>query len=599
MLNRKFPMLLFLLLACSLKNFALPFSWAGMLQPANVNGQSKPKGIKYHNGAIYVFGNFKDSIDLDMSSGNRFVKSYNWYSASGYFAKYDLQGNLLWGGSLIGVKTGNPNCIAPPYNEILDIDFDDNHNAYITGYYDDSVRLDFGGLVKGLKCPCGVSTFVAKVNPAGDVLSVNHVTGMQCPTYFSGTSIRVSSNQKLYTLTDFYGTGDFDFSSGTKIYDHQIYSRMNLVASRYQLNTMALEWSGMLEATHNLYGQKLLVDANNNMYICGKFNGSMDIDFSPASYLITSFDTSHFDYFIAKYNANGVFQWVNQYAYGGGFAFDITMDNNNHLLLAGNFKDSLVYSRNKIYQSVLLSNAASEDLFCIKIDLNGNQVWAKRIGGTYAEYFQGISVAPNNQILLSDWFNVATSLNPTSYTNDFNVPTYATNGALICLSDNGSFVFGGISDAQVNTSNGGIGGLIYSCSTWDPAGNIYIAGENIWNSDVDPDATSSHTISNNNNFFNSFVMRLGNATATQLNDLSAPFSITCFPSPANNQLYLQSEETISKLEVYNISGQCIFKANPQLNKIQLETLKWPDGLYYIHYQTPKGSGMQSVSVLHP
>ncbi|MBK8684444.1 MAG: hypothetical protein IPN26_05350 [Bacteroidetes bacterium] len=41
--------------------------------------------------------------------------------------------------------------------------------------------------------------------------------------------------------------------------------------------------------------------------------------FSPASYLIASFDTSHFDYFIAKYNANGVFQWVNQYAYGGGF----------------------------------------------------------------------------------------------------------------------------------------------------------------------------------------------------------------------------------------------------------------------------------------
>ena len=70
------------------------------------------------------------------------------------------------------------------------------------------------------------------------------------------------------------------------------------------------------------------------------------------------------------------------------------------------------------------------------------------MAGIYTEYFQGISGVSNDQIVLSDRFNATISLNLTSYNNDFNFTTYAANGALICFSDNGFFVFGGISDAQ-------------------------------------------------------------------------------------------------------------------------------------------------------
>ncbi len=578
---------------------AMPFSWGKMLLPKSYYGDSKPRAIKYNNGFIYVYGAFKDTIDLDMGNGTKYVNSYNTYSASGFLAKYDLQGNFVWGGSLKGIKTGNPNCIAPPYNEILDMTFDANNNVYITGYYDDSVRFEFGGIVKGLKCPCGVSSFIVKVSPNGDVATVNHVTGLQCPTYFSGNSIAMDNANGLYTMTDFYGTGDFDFSAAQKIYNHQVYSKFNVVVSRYNKTTMALEWSGMLESNKNLYGERVLVDNNKNMYVCGKFTGTIDIDFTAGVNNITSADTAHFDYFIIKYDSNGNYQWVNRFNYGGGFEFDVAMDNSNHIIIAGTFKDYISMLHNNVSQGNLLSNGAAEDIFCIKMDLSGNITWSKRIGGTYDDYYTGMSVAYNDNIVLNAWFNLATSLDPLSATNDYLVTGMATNGLLTCLSPNGDFVFGGVTNALANANNGGIGGAIYTCSVWDPSGNLYMAGQNIWQSDINPDtnANASDMVNNTNNNFNTFVMKLGTNLPSNIIDQNDEDDITCYPSPAETYCSIRSaNDIITAIEIYNSMGQRMIKAQPLSKSYQLDLHAYTNGLYYIKYTLGDKTGYRSILV---
>jgi hypothetical protein len=578
---------------------ALPFAWGSMIQPKSFFGDSKPRAVKYNNGYIYVYGRFKDTIDLNMGNGTKFVNAYDANNFSGYLAKYDLQGNFIWGGSLKGIKTGNPNCPAPPYNEIMDMTFDASNNVYLTGYYDDSVRFEFGGTVKGLKSPCGVSEFIVKLNPGGDVLIADHVTGMQCPTYFSGTSISLDKGIGLYTLTDFYGTGDFDFSAGQKIYNHQIYSKFNIVVSKYNRNTMALDWSGMLVCDRTLYGESILVDNDKNMYVSGKFVGMMDVDLSPAVNNISTADTTHFDYFMVKYDSNGVFQWVNQFTYGGGFDFDVSLDNSNHILLAGNFKDHIGILHNNISQGNLTSNGAASDLFCMKLDLGGNIIWSKRIGGTYDEYYQGMSVSASDQILLNGWFNLATGLNPASMSNDYTIAGMATNGLISCLSPNGDFVFGGISNALGNPNNQGIGGAIYSCSVWDPAGNIYLAGQNIWQSDINPDtnANASNMVNNTNNNFNTFVMKLGTNSPNALTEIKSGHALTCYPSPAKDYCVLQSEnENIQSVEVYTAMGQLVAKARPESRTFRLDLHSYSNGTYYVKYMLEKQQGFASFTV---
>jgi hypothetical protein len=598
----KKTLLLAAILGLTLHVHALPFAWARMLQPTGGYGESKPRGIRYHQGAIYVFGSFKDEIDLDPGASTKLVQSYNTYSHSGYLAKYDLLGNMLWGGSLKGIKTGNPNCIAPPYNEVMDLVFDNNHDLYITGYYDDSVRFEFGGQVKGLRSPCGVSSFMIKVDPGGDVLQTWQVTGLQCPTYFSGLSVALDPNQTcVYTLTDFYGTGDFDFSAGTKIYDHQIYTRFNLVMARYTKSTMALEWSGMLQATKTLNGARILVDQQKNMVVTGKFIGSMDIDPGPGTQMISSYDTSHFDYFVVKYDSLGAVQWVNQCRYGGSFDFDVAMGQNGGLVLASNFSDHVDWMHNGSAAGTLTSNGASADLHCAKMDANGNVLWMRRIGGTYADYFQGLSLAADDRILLTGWFNIGTSLDPLSTGNDYPVNGYATNGMMICLSPAGNFLFGGVSKALENPNNNGIGGATYVASVWDPSGNLYLAGTNIWQSDVDPDTSAAATgmVNNANNNFNSYIMRLGNLAPSNTANLAWNETLRVFPSPARDHITVETDrEQLQAVQVFSLNGQCVFSAWPQSRSLKIDVSHWANGRYILRHQTGKGTSHAGFQVQH-
>lgn len=588
-MNSKHLFLLLVLISGSMALKALPFSWGKNLSPKSFYGESNSNGLKYDDGYIYLYGTFKDTIDLDPGNNTRYVSSYTSYAHSGYLAKYDLMGNMIWGGSLVGIKTGNPNCPAPPYNAVNDIAFDANHNIYITGYYDDSVRFQFNGNTMGLKCPCGVSSYILKLSPTGSCLTANHVTGMSCPTYFNGTSVTIK-DQRLYTMTEFYGESDFDFSAGSTIYTNTNYSNFHLVASRYNINTMALEWSGKLISTSALYAARILVDNSNNMYVTGKFNGTMDMDFSSGTHLISSYDSTSLDYFIAKYNSNGSLLWVNQFTKPSSFEFDVTMDNAGNILLAGGLKGALMIQLNGITQSTLYSSNGSEDIFVAKIAQNGNTLWAKRIGGLYSEIFQGISVSPNDEVLLTGWFNVATAVDPQDTSNSYQVAGYATNGLLSCLSSSGAFLYGGITKASENPNNMNIGGSIYRHSTWDAGGNLYLSGRIIWNADIDPDTSNNgvHTLSNTNNNFNGFLMKLG--TASNPNAITNPSQehrpIRLFPNPATNFFCLESLQTkIHSISIYSYTGQCLLQKTLDAHHAQINTSAFPTGNYILHYQT--------------
>lgn len=568
---------------------ALPFSWGKHIAPKSFYGESNSKGIKYDDGFIYLYGTFLDTIDLDPGPNTRYVASYTTYAHSGYLAKYDLMGNMIWGGSLVGIKTGNPNCPAPPYNSVNDIAFDANHNVYVTGNYDDSVRFQFNGNTMGLKCPCGVSSYILKLSPSGSCLTANHVTGMSCPTYFNGTSITVKG-QSLYTLTEFYGESDFDFSSGTTTYSNTNYSNFQIVASRYNTNTMALEWSGKLISSNVLYAAKILVDNNNNMYVTGKFNGTMDMDFGSGSQVISSYDSTSLDYFIAKYSSTGNLIWVNQFTNPSSFEFDVVMDNAGNILLAGGLEGTMMIQLNGTTQYTLYSSNASEDIFVAKLSQSGTTQWARRIGGSYSEVFQSLSVSPNDDVLLTAWFNGGTAVNPMDTTNTHQVVGYSTNGLLSCLNSSGNFLFGGITNAYENPNNMNIGGCIYRKSVWDAGGNLYLSGRIIWNADIDPDTSSNglHTLSNTNNNFNSFIMKLGNATnPTSINPASENAQdIRLYPNPATTYCILESfQSKIRTMAIFSYSGQCVLHSPVDATSIRINTAHLPKGNFILRYET--------------
>ena len=126
-------------------------------------------------------------------------------------------------------------------------------------------------------------------------------------------------------------------------------------------------------------------DNSGNSYVVGGFHGTMN--FNPLGTTMNfSLPDSTAGLFIAKYNTNGIAQWVVILDVKGNSVFTETyatcdLDAFGNLYVAGNVRGSNV-NFNPLGTSTLLSSAGQNDIFISKYNVsNGVLSWVKKIGG--------------------------------------------------------------------------------------------------------------------------------------------------------------------------------------------------------------------------
>ncbi|WP_445715479.1 T9SS type A sorting domain-containing protein [Flavobacterium sp.] len=130
----------------------------------------------------------------------------------------------------------------------------------------------------------------------------------------------------------------------------------------------------------------IATDDLGNSYVVGGFHGTMN--FNPlGSAMNYSLPDATAGLFIAKYNTNGICQWVVILDVKGNSVFNETyatcdLDAFGNLFVAGNFRGTNV-NFNPLGTSTTLSSIGQNDIFITKYNVaNGNLVWAKKIGST-------------------------------------------------------------------------------------------------------------------------------------------------------------------------------------------------------------------------
>jgi hypothetical protein len=141
-----------------------------------------------------------------------------------------------------------------------------------------------------------------------------------------------------------------------------------------------------------------------------------------------------------------------------------------------------------------LTSNGSNDIFISKLDINGNFVWVKSIGGTGMDYGYSIALDELGNVYTTGFFHSITDFDPgagTYYLRSFgNVPS----AFIQKLDSNGNFVWA--------KSMGGILGTEGRSITLDIQGNVYTIGEYQGTTDFDPGtATFNLTSSNGSNLF--------------------------------------------------------------------------------------------------
>ncbi len=152
-------------------------------------------------GAIYLSGDFQQTVDFDPSSGQYRVKVKD--EPFGFISKYSANGAFLWVVTQGGVVIPNP---PPSCEPILDMVVDPFDNLYAVGWYAGTVEFpEPGGGI--LTTNGGNDAFVSKFQTDGSCDWVRNIGGLNRD---EGFGIDVDDRGNIYAAGFYFGTVDFN-----------------------------------------------------------------------------------------------------------------------------------------------------------------------------------------------------------------------------------------------------------------------------------------------------------------------------------------------------------------------------------------------------
>ncbi|AUP77919.1 PKD domain-containing protein [Flavivirga eckloniae] len=80
-------------------------------------------------------------------------------------------------------------------------------------------------------------------------------------------------------------------------------------------------------------------------------------------------------------------------------------------------------------------------------------------------------------------------------------------------------------------------------------------------------------------------------------DIKSGNKIRLYPNPVNNELHIESDQTILGISIYNYIGQTIYqKMNTSVNTFTISDIKYQSGIYFVKINTSKRSTVKKIVV---
>jgi len=238
------------------------------------------------------------------------------------------------------------------------------------------------------------------------------------------------------------------------------------------------QWAKNIGGNNDDFSNSIVTDSIGNVYNVGRFEGVADFD--PGINVVNLSSNGSKDVYINKLDSNGDFIWVKQIGgTGAESSLAINIDINGDLYISGYFRYTVDFDPGiGVYN--LTSNGLS-DIFILKLDDQGNFIWAKQIGGSDNDMSNSLVTDMNNNVCISGYFKNTVDFDPGS--GSFNL---SSNGGMdsyiLKLDVNGNFLWA----KSIANSNSNDYGLSIDV---DNFGNVYSTG--IFEGTVDFDPSSS------------------------------------------------------------------------------------------------------------
>lgn len=260
------------------------------------------------------------------------------------------------------------------------IEVDSNNNVFIGGHFRDNISFDPNSSNFDFTSGQFGDAFLQKFDENGGFLWAKVFLSDDAN---ENPLIAIDDDDNIYFFSSFTGTIDLDPGPNEDIHtstnngDNAYIVKLN--------NNGDYLWGKSFEnssSNQSISGMDLIIDNDGNLVLIGKFQDTMDFDFSDSNFNMTS---SGVDGFLLKINNEGSFVWAKQITGNlDQVIFScITTDSQNNIISAGSF------SSNNSGTGVTDFDPGSEvfnlsadygfDLFILKLNEDGEFIWVKKV----------------------------------------------------------------------------------------------------------------------------------------------------------------------------------------------------------------------------
>jgi hypothetical protein len=256
-------------------------------------------------------------------------------------------------------------------------------NTYITGYFQGTVNFGAGSVTSA----GSYDVFLAKLNSAGAYVwsktfgGASPDIGYDVAVDASG-NVFLSGSSRSTTLN--LGGSNLPNAGSTSYYDAFL--------AKYDSNGTH-QWSKRFGGTAHDHGYALETDKAGNVVLAGYFSSTSGLNFGGSSFGTAG----SYDPYVAKFDTNGTHLWSNKW--GGSsadYGYDVAIGPSNEVILVGGYASSAMN-----FGGGTLATTGGYDAYVLKLDQNGNYVFAKKFGDADTQYGYSVAVDGSGNILFT------------------------------------------------------------------------------------------------------------------------------------------------------------------------------------------------------
>lgn len=534
------------------------FEWVKQLNVGLASSAVDPAGN------VYLTGQFSNTVDFDPDNGVFELTAIN--GLSNFTCKFNTAGALEWANQTNGpfsqrIAVDGSGNVYKASSESGTFDFDPGVDTFLVSSSSNSVfiqKLDDNGEFVWAKV-MGEGDFVVLRDFQADYAGNTYFTGR-----FSGT-------------VDFDpGAGEFFMTSVDDIFSDDVFVAKLDADGNF---VWAKQFGGEGDET----GRFIHADKDGNVYILGGFEASVDFDPGDSTFVLTP---SHdIEYFIAKLDVNGSFKWALQMEaqHADMIRRRMVTDEANNLYLYGMFFDIYDFNLGPEF-SPLITDDYSTDVFILKLNEDGQFVWAKKLGGSFEDVGTSISVDAENNLLLTGYFNGTLDCDPGPET--FELTGFSGFDIFVAkLDSSGQFGWA----IKMVGANLDYGEFIHA----DTNGNVYTSGTFNATMDFDPGPMEHNLNAINGHFFFHKMsdMIVGTPGVNRENNTFV------YPNPAKDHVIIQTDESVlnGSIQLFAIDGKPVSGVKELTqNNYKLDLTGFSNGLYFLVLK--KGKSISVVKI---